>query len=104
MNGDGTLPYDEAGATDNRLSLNPGQFDFTKDWEDGSTYTITAKVRQISPGEFEVVEAEAQGSPPPGEKEEPGMEEQASGEQQESAGESPGNYPNPAVAKAMQKG
>lgn len=96
------MPYDEAGATDNRLSLTPSQFEFTKDWRDGETYTLTVEVRQISPGEFEVVKADAQGAP---ESEEPGNTEQPSGEQQESAGgegESPANYPNPAVAKMMQ--
>jgi hypothetical protein len=111
MNGasnDGTMAYDEAGSVDNRLSLTPSQFPFTKDWTDGSTYTLTVQVRQISPGEFEVVKADSQGAPG---EEEPGNQEQPTGEQQEAAGaegggeeEAPGNYPNPAVAKMMQKG
>lgn len=52
-------PDVEAGLEDNRLSLDPNQPDW-KDtlasWEDGGEYTVTAKIRQISPGEFQVVE------------------------------------------------
>ena len=52
---DGTDP----GAEDNRLSLDPNNPDWKEaiaDWEDGEEYTVTARVRQISPGEFEVIE------------------------------------------------
>lgn len=100
---DGIMSYDEAGATDNRLSLTPSQFPFTKDWKNGSTYKMTVEVRQISDGEFEVIKADAQGAP--AETEEPGTQEQPSGDQQAAGageGETPGNYPNPAVAKMMQ--
>lgn len=49
---------EEAGALDNRLSLNPNDpmwKDKVGEWEDGQEYNVTLKVRQISPGEFEVV-------------------------------------------------
>jgi hypothetical protein len=101
---DGTMGYDEGGAVDNRLSLTPDQFPFTKDWKDGSTYSLSVQIRQISPGEFEVVKADEAGEPT---APEPGNEEQPSGEQQtttEPEGESPSDYPNPAVAKMMSKG
>lgn len=97
---DGTLAYDEAGASDNRLSLNPDQFEVTKDWEDGNTYNLALKVRQISPGEFEVIEATAAGEKP----EEPGTEEQPQAQPNNEDIEQPGNYPNPAVSKMMKRG
>lgn len=63
------LPIDEPagpepGELDNRLSLTPSQFPAVKGWKDGETYELSdlgegVKLRQISPGEFEVV-------PPPG--------------------------------------
>lgn len=51
---------EEPGAVDNRLSLNPDAFPVIKEWEDGEEYALTdlpagTKLRQISPGEFEVV-------------------------------------------------
>jgi len=52
---DGTDP----GAEDNRLSLDPNNPDWKEaiaDWEDGQEYELSVKVRQISPGEFEVIE------------------------------------------------
>jgi hypothetical protein len=52
---DGTDP----GAEDNRLSLDPNNPDWKDaiaDWEDGEEYTLTVKARQISPGEFAVIE------------------------------------------------
>lgn len=48
----------DPGAVDNRLSLDPGDPRWAKqikDWEDGTDYTLKVKLRQISPGEFEVV-------------------------------------------------
>jgi hypothetical protein len=53
----------EAGAVSNRLSLDPSEFPDTQNWEDGKEYTLTVKVNQISPGEFEVIEATADESP-----------------------------------------
>jgi len=55
----------DPGAVDNRLSLDPGNAQWSEqisDWVDGNTYTITAKVVQISPGEFEVTSIEAEDS------------------------------------------
>ena len=55
MSGEGPEP----GASDNLLSLNLKDFPMIKDWEDGETYELSdlegAQLRQISPGEFEVV-------------------------------------------------
>jgi hypothetical protein len=56
-----TMPMqsDEPGAYDNRLSLDPNddRWPFVLDWEDGEEYTVTLRIRQISPGEFEVLSA-----------------------------------------------
>lgn len=51
---------EEAGAVDNRLSLVPSDFPVIEDWQDGEEYDLSdlgsdTKLRQISPGEFEVV-------------------------------------------------
>lgn len=51
---------DEPGETDNRLSLIPSDFPAIEGWEDGEEYSLTdlpkgTKLRQISPGEFEVI-------------------------------------------------
>jgi len=57
---DGTDP----GAVDNRLSLDPSHPDWKdeiEDWEDGEEYDLKVKVRQLSPGEFEVLEVKPQG-------------------------------------------
>lgn len=56
----------EAGAVDNRLSLDPNsdQWPEVGEWKDGETYTFTnVKVRQVSPGEFEVIEATPEEGP-----------------------------------------
>jgi len=89
---------DEAGASDNRLSLNPSQFPITEDWQDGQTYTVTLKVEQVSPGEFEVLSADSPGAEKPAE---PGMTEQPEGEPVEEEKEAAGP-PNPAVRRMMQ--
>jgi len=54
---------DEPGAYDNRLSLDPHdeRWPFVLQWEDGEEYTLSIRVRQISPGEFEVLGAEEVG-------------------------------------------
>lgn len=59
------LPIDnpaveEPGELDNRLSVIPDQFPAVKGWKDGETYELSelgegVKLRQISPGEFEVM-------------------------------------------------
>jgi hypothetical protein len=64
----------DPGAVDNRLSLDPNNVDWADaiaDWEDGSEYTLTVKVTQISPGEFEVNEVT-----PKAEEEDDATEEQ----------------------------
>ena len=51
----------DPGTIDNRLSLDPSDDrwkGYVDEWEDGKSYTVTAKITQISPGEFEVVEIE----------------------------------------------
>lgn len=50
----------EPGEVENRLSLNPSQFPEIAEWGDGQEYDITiggttTKIRQMTPGEFEVV-------------------------------------------------
>lgn len=70
------VTQNEPGASDNRLSLDPNDptFDFTKDWEDGEIHVLTnVRVTQISPGEFEVMGAEA------GEEDAEGAPEEAKG-------------------------
>lgn|SRR3990167_4052897 len=51
---------EEPGATDNRLSLVPSDFPVIEDWEDGEEYDLSelgddVTLRQITPGEFEVL-------------------------------------------------
>lgn len=54
---------EDAGMMDNRLSLNPNEpafRDVLAEWEDGGEYALTdlpegTMLRQISPGEFEVM-------------------------------------------------
>jgi hypothetical protein len=57
--GGGTPQTAEPGAIDNRLSLDPSDDrwkGYVDEWKDGKSYTVTMKVSQISPGEFEVEE------------------------------------------------
>ena len=64
--GDVMMNADEPGAVDNRLSLTPSDFPAVAKWRDGETYDLSelgnAKLRQISPGEFEVIPANIAGS------------------------------------------
>ena len=53
----GTMESDEARSGDNFLTLNPNEFPVLEKWEDGNDYSILLKVRQVSPGEFEVTDA-----------------------------------------------
>jgi hypothetical protein len=105
MNGDtsgmhGTTLGNEPGAIDNRLSLSESDFPMIEEWQDNQTYSLSelgdAKLRQISPGEFEVMP----GSPPTEAGEEPGTTEQP--EAPPNNEEKPADeYPNPAVARMM---
>lgn len=56
----------EPGAVENRLTLNPSDERWkakVESWEDGQTYPITGgKIRQIAPGEFEVVDLQFGGA------------------------------------------
>lgn len=88
---------DEAGATDDRLSLTPSKFPIIEDWEDGQKYTITLEVEQISPGEFQVFSATSPGAAT---NEEPGTERQPEGEPVNEEKE-PVGPPNPAVQRMM---
>lgn len=87
----------EAGEIENRMSVNPNEFPDVSAWEDGMEYEVTAKVRQVSPGEFEIVELSGKAT------------EQEEAEEIELGDESPapakpkkGRYPNPAVAGLME--
>ncbi len=84
----------EPGAVDNRLSLIPKEFG-VEDWEDGKTYDISLKVRQISPGEFEVVER----TDTEVEEPEESMTEGNPGDSEAMAED----YPNPAVRRMISK-
>lgn len=51
---------EEPGAVDNRISWTPSDFPATEEWEDGQTYDLSelgdgVKLRQISPGEGELI-------------------------------------------------
>ncbi len=84
----------EAGAVENRLSLDPSAFPFTQDWEDGKSYPATidgnaVTLTQISPGEFEVSEGESKA--------------EDTGEVEETETPAPkGKSKNPAVAAMME--
>lgn len=94
----------EPGGQDNRLTLDPSVKEWADTigaWKDGEVYdltitgpegTMTAKARQISPGNFEITPGEPEGA-------------QESGDAPvEETGESAGSsYPNPAVAGMMEK-
>lgn len=57
--------YSEPGALDNRLSLDPNDprwGEKISEWENGQEYTIQIRVRQVSPGEFEVVGMKGSGA------------------------------------------
>ena len=98
------MAQDEAGATDNRLSLDPNDPQWKEamdSWEDGGTYTLKeVQVRQVSPGEFQVLGAEV------GETgmEEEGQQEAPEPEESPTTGlmgkAAPGS-PNPAVNRLM---
>lgn len=104
MNGTGTAtPYDtgpksmegESGAIDNLLTLNPNdeRWPAVLNWKDDATYTFSnVKVRQVSPGQFEVISAEVSDNP-----EMPIENETA----QRAADKTPpeSSYTNPAVEK-----
>lgn len=95
---DGMPLNGEAGASDNRLSINPNDFDgIAKTWEDGKEYTLEIRVVQESPGEFTVTDLKETGA---GEEAvETPEAEPAEGEPAAPAGPA---YGNPAVAKMMQ--
>jgi len=99
MSGMGGMGQDEAGSSDNRLTLDPSAFGgFAKDWEDGTSYGLSIKVQQTAPGEFIVTDAKEDESPV-----EDGTE---SGEEGMPAGanasaKGAGSYPNPAVDRMM---
>lgn len=95
MNG---MMSEEAGASDNRLSLNPSEFPFTENWQDGQKYRVTLDIEQVSPGEFTVIKGEEAGGASE-EAAEPGTTEQPAEEANEA--EKPAAYPNPAVDKMM---
>ena len=104
---DGTPSYnpgDEAGAEDNRISVNPNDPQWKDDigsWKDGSEYPIpTGTMKQISPGEFAIVKASFKAAPV---EEETPTEEAAPTEEAEP---SPGEAENmgsmsPAAAAVM---
>jgi len=60
-------PADEAGASDNRLSLDPSDprwKDILDKWQDGQSYEATIKINQVSPGEYEVEALQSESETP----------------------------------------
>lgn len=103
---------DQAGAADNRLSINPNDdrwADVLAAWKDGQTYSVQLDISQVSPGEFEVTglqeagggeaEAGAEAETPAETTAEGGVEESGQGGGAGAMEES--GYPNPAVRKMM---
>ena len=97
MNGQEQDPNaEEAGAEDNLLHLDPNDptFEFASEWKDDQEYNVNLKVRQISPGEFEVISGE-EGDAVEGETKDEGAAE--TGEEA-----APGaNGRNPAIREAI---
>lgn len=99
-NGQSDALQDEAGATDNQLQLDPNDPRWKSavgNWEDGKTYEFSSlKVRQISPGVFEVTDAV------PGAESEGTQEDTTdASESAEPSEPSDSGYQNPAVAGMM---
>lgn len=97
VSGQDTGMQDEAGAQDNRLSLSPSDpkwSDFVGSWKDGQKYSLTVDVRQISPGEFEVIDAkETEGTAE--------ADDNAAEDTAESPAAKAGGYSNPAIDGMM---
>jgi len=98
-NSAGGQPADEL---DNRLSLDPNDDRWAEtigDWSDGKEYTVEATVRQVSPGEFEVVGLTASGEEPEEGEEEEEVPEETGDEEETPAPAAPAKsgYRNPAV-------
>lgn len=91
---------DEAGASDNRLTITPSEFPETEEWQDGKRYTVRLEIEQVSPGEFTVMSLK---SMPAAQTEEPGTERQPEAEPTEEEKE-PAGPPNPAVQRMMAGG
>lgn len=98
------MPNSEAGATDNRMYLDPNDpqwADVIDGWEDGSEYTFKkVRVRQESQGQFTILSAEA------GEVAEQEVEEAGEGATAETPrtgamGRAGGGYTNPSVEKML---
>lgn len=94
----GMATPEEPGEVDNRLSLVPSDFPAIADWQDGEEYDLDelgegVKLRQISPGEFEVM---------------PGTAPAAEAEQAEAGAEAPAprkpGYSNKAVEALAEEG
>lgn len=99
MNGStSNVLQDEAGASDNRLELNPNE-EAVKDMKNGETRRLSMDVTQVESGSYTCAEIEKCGAEE--EKEEPGTEVQPEAEPNEVDKESADEYPNPAVAKMM---
>lgn len=100
------MAQDEAGATDNRLSLDPNDPRWKEamdKWEDGGDYWLErVGVHQVSPGEFTVTDAKVgeTGTEEEGQQETPEPEESPTTGLMGKA--APGS-PNPAVNRMMMR-
>lgn len=91
---------DEAGASDNVLTLNPNDpqwKDALSNLKDGEETSFTIRVRQESPGKFFVLSGECSGCEDKGE----GETTEAEPAETEEPSETPSKYPNPAVRGMM---
>jgi len=94
--------------SDNHLRLNPSQAewkDAVESWEDGQTYVFEqVKVRQVSPGEYQVLSAVPEGAEPSGSEGE--RRETAEPEEPAQGDLSPEQEANPTMRRLMasQKG
>lgn len=95
---------DDPGAYDNRMSLNPNDPKYKStlaEWEDNQTYTFErVTVRQISPGEFQVISATPGEPASPSEGQAATETEPPADEGAEEAGGGEGE--NPAMRKMME--
>lgn len=92
---------DEAGEVDNRMSLDPSDSRWSTaigSWKDGQTYSFpSVEMRQISPGEFEIISVKL-----PGASEEEAPKDRGTGGEG-NAEKGADEYPNPAVRGLMRK-
>lgn len=99
---DGTMMHagDDPGAVDNRLTIDPNGNWGAKvtAWEDGEEYDVKLRIRQLAPGEFEVISLTSYGDTEAPEPEtEDAAEEEALKTPEAKMSKAPRGMINPAV-------